>query len=244
VKAVSAIVCLIASGLSTQTPPAFEVASIRQSDPNERGTCGEFLAGGKYKVAGCPLTYIIQKLYGLREFQIINAPKWICEGPTSTFAIEAKSGRPAGNDQLRLMAQNLLSDRFRLRFHRETRTLSVYALIVGRNGSKLHPARDDGSPRGSGGIDIRAPGWINGSNVSLSHFVDLLSGRVDRPVIDKTDFANPIDFSLRWAPDGSGDTSQPSIFTALEEQLGLKLEPQKLPTEVLVIDHVEQPSAN
>ena len=195
------MVCLVAgSAPCAQLPTAFEVASIRQGNADQRGNCGEFLPGGNYRVVDCPLIYIIEKLYRLREFQTANAPKWITEGSTSTFTIEAKSRQPASNDQLRLMAENLLADRFRLVVHKEMRPLSVYALIAGKNGMKLHPARDEGTPRGIGPINIFGPGWLGGKNVSLAHLVDLLSGRVDRPVIDKTNFAWPYRFQPAMDP--------------------------------------------
>jgi len=230
--------------LSAQTNPAFDAASILQSDPNARGSCGQF-AGGRFNVTNCPLLYIIEKLYDLREFQVANAPKWTSEGNESTYTIRAIAADSVGEEQLRLMAEQLLADRFRFRFHRELRSIPVYVLGVAKNGSKLHVAADDGFSRGSGGIGIHGQGWIEGTNVSLAHFVDLLSGRADRPVIDKTGFSDPIDFNLRWAPDSSTtETEWPSLFTALQEQLGLKLEPQNLPIEILVIDHVEKPSPN
>jgi uncharacterized protein (TIGR03435 family) len=228
-----------------QAPLRFDAASVRPGDPNDRGSCGQYLPGGKFNVTSCPLLYIIEKLYGLREFQVANAPKWISEGKDSTYTIRAGAGDSVGEEQLRLMAEQLLSDRFQLKFHRELRPIPVYLLDVAKIGSKVHLAADDGAPRGSGGIDIRGPGWISGTNVSLAHLADLLSGRTDRPVIDKTALSDPIDFNLRWAQGNTpAETEWPSLFTAIQEQLGLKLEPQNLPIEILVIDHVEKPSPN
>jgi uncharacterized protein (TIGR03435 family) len=240
------IACVFAiSFLRAQTNPTFDAASILQSNPNDRGSCGQYLPGGKFNVTNCPLVYVIEKLYGLREFQVANAPKWISEGNESTYTIRARVADSVSKEQLRLMAEQLLADRFQLKFHRELRPIPVYILGVAKSGSKLHLAADDGTARGSGGIDIYGPGWISGTNVSLAHLTDLLSGRTDRPVIDETALSDPIDFSLHWAPDSTPtETEWPSLFTAIQEQLGLKLEPRNLPIEILVIDHVEKPSPN
>ena len=187
--------------------------------------------------------YLMERIYGVRGFQIVNAPKWISEAD-SRFTIQAKAAQSASNGELRLMAQSLLADRFQLEFHRETREMNVLALVIGKNGPKLHVAKDDGTSRGVGSIQAPAPaGWLRGTNVSMLLLAEALSMR-DRPVVDKTNFTEPIDFDLQWAPDQSSDDPHPSFFPAIQEQLGLKLEPQKVPFEVLVIDRLERPSPN
>jgi len=139
------------------------------------------------------------------------------------------------------MAQTLLADRFQLKVHRETRPVPVYALVIAKGGPKLQTPKP-GEPR-----HIESyPGFMSGTNVPMSSFIYEYSGKVDRPVIDKTEFPGHFDFTLRWTPDAPGhsDPSFGSIFTEIQTQLGLRFDPQKLPVEVLVIDHVEQPSAN
>jgi uncharacterized protein (TIGR03435 family) len=118
--------------------------------------------------------------------------------------------------------------------------LSVYTLVPVTGASRLHFSANDGTPRGSGGVDISGPGRIGGTNnVSIDHLIEVLYDSANRPIIDRTGISSPIDFTLHWAPDNTVNTELPSLFTAMEEQLGLKMESQKWPVEVFVIDHVE-----
>jgi len=246
--------------------PAFDVASIKPSDPNELGGYARFPPGGRFEVHNAQLIFVIQQVYGLRDFQIVNAPKWIVDWNTARFDIEAKAEGTPNEDQVREMAKALLADRFQLKVHMETRELPVYALIPAKGRTKLAVAKDNGRPRGSGGIASMLKGWIQGTNVAMPAFIRVLSGLVDRPVVDKTNFSDAFDFRLTWTPDSDPPSdlscpasfaafqeqrklkpeamSCPSIFTAVQDQLGLKLDPQKDPIEVLVIDHVERPSPN
>jgi uncharacterized protein (TIGR03435 family) len=151
--------------------------------------------------------------------------------------------------ELRLqgMLQNLLADRFRLVLHREQKTLPVYELVITNNGPKLHAGK-----HGIGGVSSHR-GYISGQNASMPELIDSLSRRVDRPVVDKTGLKGVYNFTLQWSPedmhsmpsaqeDGSeaNDNSGPTIFTAIQEQLGLKLVPRKDQVEILVIDHVNK----
>ena len=122
----------------------------------------------------------------------------------------------------------------------------MYALIPAKGGLKLQVAKDNGRPRGTGGISSSVPmGRLFGNNVSMDHFVQILSEQqLDRPVVDRTSFAEPFDFTLEYAPPDRSDAAGPSIFTAVQEQLGLKLDPVKASIEVMVIDHIEEPSEN
>jgi uncharacterized protein (TIGR03435 family) len=245
VKAVSAVIFVLSvSVLHSQTLPAFEVASIRVSDSDDRGRCAQFLPGGRFLAQGCQIPFMFQLLYGVHRFQVVNEPPWTHGGFDTFYTIQAKAAESASNEQLRLMAQNLLADRFQLRFHRETREMDVYAMVVGKNGPKMQSAKDNGKPRGSGGLVSAGPGVMREVNGNMDNVAMALSEQAGRPVIDKTGLTDAVDFTLEWAPDGSDDTTHPSLFVAVQEQLGLRLEPQKLPIEVLVIDHVERPTAN
>lgn len=196
----------------------------------------------------------------------------IADGYAARYMIEAKGDPSATEAQVGEMVKTLLADRFQLKVHTETRDLPVYALIPAKGGIKLQPAKDNGSSRGRGGVAPMLRGWLQGTAVPMASLVLALSQSMDRPVVDKTGFSDPFDFRLTWTPetgtgadagaptDGSCPSSFtafqeqrgmkvetwscPSIFTAVQDQLGLKLDPQKDPTEVLVIDHVERPSAN
>jgi uncharacterized protein (TIGR03435 family) len=152
------------------------------------------------------------------------------------------------------MLQSLLADRFKLVFHKETREEQIYDLVVDKGGSKLKVAVDTvkGSPQG-----LRAGrGEVTGMAAPMQQLSNFLSEQLGRSVIDKTDLDGKYDFTLKWMPDplasggSSGpdaiplDPSAPSLTAAVQEQLGLKLQPTKGPVEILVIDHVEKPSEN
>ena len=172
------------------------------------------------------------------------------------------------------MLQALLADRFKLAIHRETKELPVYSLVVDKNGLKIQEAKPGDTypngikgPDGKGGAGMmmmNGRGSLTGQGVQIANLVRVLSRQLGRSVVDKTGLTGKYDFALKWTPDesqgamlrapaggqpGAGgapppDSSGPSIFTALQEQLGLKLESQKGPVEILVIDHVERPSEN
>ena len=238
VKAILAVIFAIA--VNAQTPPAFEVASIHQSSADESHAQLGF-SGGRFSVENCTLSFIIQQAYGLRDFELIGGPQWVLDGNGSRYDIQAKATANTSDDQLKLMAQTLLADRFQLKVHREMRPVPVYALVIAKSGPKLQTPKPGERP------NIESyPGFMSGTNVPMSSFIEEYSGKVDRPVIDKTEFSGHFDFTLRWTPDAPGhaDPSFGFIFTEIQAQLGLRFDPQKLPIEVLVIDHVEQPSAN
>ena len=158
--------------------------------------------------------------------------------------------------QKSLALQPLLVKRFNLQFHHETRERPTYSLVVAKNGPKLHKAQPGdtcpngtGSPDGTGDRDgsTVTPGKIVLKGSSLSLLANLLSSQgLSHAVVDKTGLTGLYDITLRWSPDdvGSSDASLPSLFTALQEQLGLKLEYDKNPIDVIVIDRIEKPSAN
>jgi uncharacterized protein (TIGR03435 family) len=200
----------------------------------------------------------VQRAYGLRTYGL-SAPDWMS---SARFDIVAAAPPNTTTEQARLMWQNLLADRFKLRVHRETKELPLYALVVGNLGLKLTeaPPDDPAAP----GSDVRtASGGVSGSSGSASMHMseekmtmpmvaDFLSRSLDRPVVDETGLRGRYKISLEWqAEDSPASTAEgaagPSIFTAIQEQLGLKMDPRKGPVEilVLVIDHAEKiPSAN
>ena len=166
------------------------------------------------------------------------------------------------------MLQSLLEDRFQLRLHREVKDSAIYALVVGKGGPKIKLSADQASPTVNGpsppgatgpnhGAFRFGPGSMIGNAVYLSSFTRLLSQRFDRMVVDKTELSGRFDVQLQWTPElgenpldlggnpiPPADSSRPPIFAAIQEQLGLKLEPARGHVEVLVVDHVEKPTAN
>jgi uncharacterized protein (TIGR03435 family) len=176
--------------------------------------------------------------YGLKAYQV-SGPSWITQ---EWYDINAKAAEPVPEDRLRLMVRSLLSQRFKMGAHTETRTLPVYLLTVARNGPKIHPVTSEG-PAGY----IPRQRGLAARHITMPRFAELLSGKIDRPVTDMTGLPGLYDIDLDWAPDTivppDADLG-PSVFTAIQEQLGLKLEPTKGPLEILVIDHIERPSEN
>jgi len=229
----------------------FEVASIKRNLSGSRPWLVP-PAGGRFTATNVTLKLLI----GLAWPQKISGgPLWVF---TDGYDISAKEPElTVGDEGFSLMMQNLLKDRFSLRVHTETHDARVYVLTPAKNGLKLPDAKPEGcfygskTPRadaqdGCGRMNV-TPELIANDRVSMEWFAGVLGGLLGRPVLDRTGFAGSFKVRLEFAavgPDRDSDSTKPSIFTALEEQLGLKLESQKGTEEVLVIDHVEKPSEN
>jgi uncharacterized protein (TIGR03435 family) len=247
--------------------PEFAVSTVK---PNMRND-GRWKLNPSHEgwsAMGVSVHKLIQEAYGIYEDdRILGEANWV---NSLKYDIEAKvdeadfaAFQKLDYNQRRLMLQALLADRFKLAAHRETKERPIYALILAKKGSKLQETPPDHVPtrtiKGSGGTVTRSrPGQLTAEWMTTDQLAKMLSQRVDRQIVDKTGLTGHYDFKLDWAPDDGAaqfvnapnstslppDPSGPSIFTAVQEQLGLKLEPQEGPVEVIVIDHVEQPSAN
>jgi uncharacterized protein (TIGR03435 family) len=222
--------------------PSFEVASVKPSGPDDR-LMYRLQPGGRYIATGLTLKTLISNAYAVPEFRISDGPGW---RDSDKFNIEAKVGValppwPDSNKQLNLMLQSLLEERFKLAFHRETREEPVYELVAAKGVAKLKTAKADESP----GFEMDA-GRIHSMAVPLEYLATNLAYLLNRTVIDKTGLAGKYSFTVTYTPDDAppADTSGPSLFTALQDQLGLKLKSSKAPVELLVIDHVEKLDAN
>ncbi len=237
----------------------FEVATIKPSPPGTRGGGLGPSPGGRFTAHNTTLDGLLRFAYGLNRNQIENEPGWF---ETDRFDIVAKadmSGAP-NMAQQRMMMQKLIADRLSLRFHRERREGTVFALAVQSSGSsKLTPSRSD--PNGPSPAEMaQRPGHLHltVTNVNMETFASGLQGNiVDRPVIDRTGLSGRFDITLDWTPDefqspSLGVTERapdsgaafPDLHTALRDQLGLKLESTKGLVEIFVIDHIERPSEN
>jgi bla regulator protein blaR1 len=232
-------------------PPAFDVASVKRSQPGGTRT-GVGTDPGRLTIRNASLKFCIEWAYGVKDYQV-SGPDWL---DSDRFDIVAKAGVLALEDRLRLMLRALLADRFKLALHRETKELPVYALTVVKDGVKIHEV-SAGMSKSRGGR-----GHLSGQKVSMLEFADLLTRGaprdIDRPVIDRTGLKGVFDITLDWMPASAGPLGEaaegrgaieavpgPDIFRALQQQLGLKLESQKGPVEILVIDHAEKvPTAN
>jgi uncharacterized protein (TIGR03435 family) len=252
-------------GQSNATPTAaraltFEVASIRldKSDSGEVGF-GFGTKGNRFTASNVPLKSLIQYAYGVNGDQILGAPAWV---GSEHYDIEAEVDEAEADwlhalrpEQQMLLLKPLLEDRFKLQVHRETRLLPAYELVVARNGPKVKQATPDETyPNGFKSPDGAArPGTfflkqgqqdqLTFQGLTMARLAQLLSKQVGGHVVDKTGLAGDYDFTLQWAPEDNPGAG-PSIFTAVQEQLGLRLKSGKLPVECLVIDHVEHPSPN
>jgi uncharacterized protein (TIGR03435 family) len=260
----AAVVSLMAAPLvHGQDKPArltFEVASIKPSQPAGRGGGrGEggggikALPGGQeYSAQNVPVKLIISLMYKVPIRQITGGPDWL---DTDRWNIEAKADHSYSLDDLHIMFQNLLADRFMLKFHKEIKEGPVYALTVDKSGSKMkiNQTEQDFKIPLEGGKD----GVTIGTRVPMQYFCWWLGQvlqRDERPVIDKTGLDKYYDFTLAFLPELPPDfpkenlppafLDRPSIFDALREQLGLKLLAQKGPVEFYAIDHVEKPAEN
>lgn len=229
----------------------FEVASIKPAEPGGRGVQIMMAPGGRITAKNVTMKILIQQAYNLRDFQITGGPSWL---GNDRYDINAKAD---GNDdvtpeQLRTMMQGLLADRFQLVFHKETKEMPVYALVVGKGGFKLKEA-----PQGNGPQIRMGRGLINGQGMGMDMLATQLSNALGRSVIDKTGLTGAYDIKLEFTPEGGGMVQRdggadaappadagPTIFTALQEQLGLKLESTKGPVTILVIDKAEKASEN
>jgi uncharacterized protein (TIGR03435 family) len=245
-----------AKSMPADANPSFEVATIKPSKPG---------APGKGLIMRDPRTFatfnysvadLISFAYGLHPRQITGAPAWL---ETELFDIQATPDPPGMPNlkQIQVMVQKLLTDRFKLTFHRDKKELSVFALTLGKTGPKL--TASTGNPNGPPGLGFGGLGIMFAQNATLGDFTATLQSNVlDRPVVDQSGLTGRFDFQLKWTPDDSqfpgikgqlpppkdNAEAQPDLFTALQQQLGLKMEATKAPVGIIVIDKVEKPTEN
>jgi uncharacterized protein (TIGR03435 family) len=234
--------------------PAFEVATVKPSNPDGRGG-GFRLQGREFSAINLSVSNLIIFAYGIHPRQLVGAPDWIEKERYDVLGKPDVEGQP-NNRQTQGLIQKLLADRFSLKFHREKRDLSVYTIVVGKTGAKL--TKSEGDPKGEPTMFFMGLGQFNAKNASIADFAGFLQrGTLDRPVLDQTGLIGRYEFGLYWRPDefqigGTGNNPPPpsdkdglqDLYTAIQTQLGLRLESTKMPTEVIVIDHLEKPSEN
>ena len=227
----------------------FEVATIKPTPAvNDGHNHIYYPEGGGFSTSNMTLAGLMQWAYEIPQKQILEGPGWM---ESTRFDIQAKSDaetdarlRSLSSDRSnalkRRMVQALLEDRFAMKLHREVRTLPAYDLVVAKGGSKLKISHANGR----GGSTGRT--YFNGGRLTMDLIAEQLSQITGRIVVDRTGLAGRYDLKLQWTPDDAVATegSPPSLFTAIEEQLGLQLKAAKEPVPVLVIDHVEPPSPN
>jgi uncharacterized protein (TIGR03435 family) len=214
--------------------PAFEAASIK---PNRSlsGVSSMNPTPGRVSMENVSLKKLIMTAYDVPEDRdyAFAGPEWL---GTQRFDVEATFPPTTTTPAMREMLQTLLAERFQLALHRESRELAMLALVPAKNGLKLHAVE-----AGPAKTAFR-PGRLEAEKTSMEHLADLLGRHEKMRVVDATGLKGVFDFTLGWSPDeaAAGDGAEPSLFTALQEQLGLRLERRKGPVEVLVVDHAEK----
>jgi uncharacterized protein (TIGR03435 family) len=234
--------------------PVLEVAAIKPVK-NPTPNVQDRTDGRRLLARNVTVRDLIMMGYELDPGQIADGPAWMA---TDEYDIDAEAVEGVQLDDQQkeeMLLKELLADRFKLSFHHEQRTLPVYVMVVAKGGPKLKASDADGVENSA----CEHLGQCTFKKRTLSNFARFMQFVVlDRPVVDKTGIAGEFDFSLRWTPDESQFTrlgilpgpsadnpnAPPPLFPAIQEQLGLKLEPMKAPVQVLVIDHVERPTEN
>jgi uncharacterized protein (TIGR03435 family) len=240
--------------MDANASPSFEVVTIKPAKPDDQRKA-IIVDGRRLKIINQPLSQLISFSYGVQGKQIIGLPPW---ADSDKFDIDAEpDGEGMPNDkQWKGMIQKMMAERFKLTFHRDKKELPVYVLSVAKNGPKLN--KSEGDPNGLPGLFFRGrPGDLGVRNATMDDFIGLMQSVVlDRPVIDQTEIKGRWDFTLDWTPDESqfggaklppptdNTNPPPNLYTAIQEQIGLKLDATKAPADVLIIDHVEKPSDN
>ncbi len=232
--------------MAVDADPGWEVATVRPSDPDDMHQSFD-VRGRHIVVQNQPVEMMLLVAYGVQKSQIVGAPEWVRTERFSVDGVPDLDGQPNVR-QIQSLLQKLLAERFGMKLHHEQRDMPVYALTVAKGGTKM--TRSTGDPNGlpsengGGSGNIRNFHFTNTSMPDLALFMLV---EVDRPVVDHTGLQGRYDFPLKFSKDEvstSDPDAPPRVFTAIQEQVGLKLEPTKAPADVLVIDKIERPSAN
>jgi uncharacterized protein (TIGR03435 family) len=241
--------------MAADAVPKFDVVTVKPSDPNRPGKLFT-IRGRQVMTFNTTMNDMVTFAYSLHVKQLIGAPDWFATDKFDIAGVPDTEGRPNAK-QMRLLIQSALTERFKFTFHHDQKELSVYALTVAKSGPKMtETIHQPNDPRN---FLFRNIGQLMVTNSTMKDFSDGMQGAVmDRPVVDHTGLTARYDFNLNWTADESQFASlgihvppptddpkaPPDLYKALQEQLGLKLEPTKATTDVFVIDHVEKPSAN
>jgi len=242
--------------VSDSQVPKYDVVSIK---PNKSGSGshGIDVNDGNFEATNVPVKTLILNAYELKDSQVIGLPSW---AGSLDYDIKAKVSEPdkkvfdaMTDEQSRMMLQPVLTDRFQLKFHREKKVLPVYELVVAKGGVKFKESAvpDDGKSKGANGMGSGSMSVHNteltSTGVRLSKLTSVLSNQLGRVVVDKTGLTGKYDLELKWLPNDAQpapDSQLTDLFTALQEQLGLKLEPGKAEIDTFVIDRLEMPDVD
>jgi uncharacterized protein (TIGR03435 family) len=249
------------SGMLAQSPAprpkfdTFEVATIKLVDPDAKSGRYITMQGSRFIEKAYTLKLLIAAAYDLNPRTISGGPSWIESAHYDIVAVTPGEVRPTHDEQMSML-RNLLTDRFQLTFHREPRVFSIYELQISKTGSKLkEPPASNDPPTVGPGVVYPQRIVLPARNATMGEFASLLQRAIlDRPVVDKTGLSGRYDFDLEWAPDETqfgGDVptapaEAPSapLFSAIQQQLGLRLVATRSPVDALIIDKAERPSSN
>jgi uncharacterized protein (TIGR03435 family) len=231
--------------MAADAHPSFAVAAIHLHDPNSQRQ-GFSTEGDRYTVRNETVAALLMFAYAIHPRQIVDAQDWVLH---EHYDIEGKADTPGEPNlhQQQEMMQKLLADRFALHFNREKRELSVYAIQVAKGAPKLKPAADPTAEADQEGEGHGTETTQIYTSASMTDFAMGMQFFMDRPVINQTGLTARYDFRVRYTHDevrATDPNAPPGMFTAIQEQLGLKLQPVKAPVDVFVIDHIERPSEN
>ena len=259
----AAVLVVSAWGMVAQPPAArpnfdaFEVATIKPADPGPQSGRYIVMQGtNRFVEKNYTLRLLIAAAYDLNPRTVSGGPAWMDSAHYDIEGVTPGNVKPSHDEQMQML-RKLLVERFGLRFHRDAKVFQIYELVVAKDGPKMKAATEAPDDPAVVGPGVVYPQRVSlpAKNATMGSFVSLLQRAiVDRPVVDKTGLTGRYDFELNWAPDesqfegsvpaASSDAPVPGLFTAMEEQLGLKLIATRGPVDALVVDRAERPSAN
>jgi uncharacterized protein (TIGR03435 family) len=232
--------------MAANADPDWEVVSVKPSDPDDKYDFFN-IKGRHVVIRNESVMDILRTAYGMQKSQFVGLPDWVKTERYNVDGVADAAGTPDA-DQMHALMRKLLAERFGLKTHREQRQMDVYALTVAKGGPRMEPSKSapEAMPGNAGGQD-------NGRqtrkywNVSMADLAPMLQFNLDRPVVDQTGIKGRYDFTMKWTVDQERATepdAPPVLFTAIQEQIGLKLEATKAPADVLVVDAIQRPAAN
>jgi uncharacterized protein (TIGR03435 family) len=228
--------------VGAQATKTFDIISIKP-DKDGHGLDSGTQPGGRYTARNVPAQFLVTEAFGIKDFQIAGAPKWLNDERYDIVATAATPNQ-LSQEQLRPLLQAMLVDRFKLKFHREMKEFPTYSLVVGKNGPKFRQSPRGHAPNLSVSSD-NGRASMTGQSMPMSALAQSLADMVGRTVADNTGLKGDFDFKFAWAPGEVVSDALPDIFTALQEQLGLRLDiVKKGAVEVIVIESMEKASAN
>ena len=235
--------------MAKDADPGWDVVSVKARDPNDTSNNQSLnFKGRQFVMVNRTVQGMLLFAYGLQRVQIVGAPHWIETERWDVQGVPDVPGHPSLK-QMQSLTRKLLEERFGLKVHRETKELAVYAITVGKGGEKIAPSAGD--PNGAPSENENSNGGVvtmRMTNMSMGEFAPDLGSFLDRPAVDQTGLTGRYDLQLKWTVDESkaptDGSAPPGLFTAIQQQIGLKLEPAKAPVDLLIVEAVQRPSAN